>query len=1027
MTAREFTFIILLMVIPIINISEIFAWDDKVTHADISKYAAENSVLTPSKGDYLKNLGYGTALTEKFSWNNKTQSALLWLREGATLEDAGNNINALLGAGRFNNHFHNPLKPWGSAGLNDLGYTGESTIFWAQYGAWQASYVEGDWSWSRIRNSFYLALTSKNEAERQANFAQTFKGLGHQMHLIQDMAVPAHVRNDAHPEESLLEFNRLSGDYYFETWVKKYAWKINPFAAVPVFPAVDLHTSRNGLAPISQFIDAEQYHENVVPSKNLNWGLSEYTSANFVSTDTIFTEKLGTNNRHYFPYPRYTDQSQCYEQYEETYGFENKKRTYLRKKCPGESVDHFVTVGPFFKYLPSWGLQRLDLRHDEASHNDYAAKLAPRAVGYSAALLNYFFRGDIDMFADATTGIGYVIMNNADEDMTGTFELWYDNTSDQRVRAWGGAYSIGKKSSGKDKSTNITFTAPSDAKEPNKYLFVFRGKLGAEDNAVVAKTIKLTEAAYVFLVRYDDQAYSLTSSAFEILVKDNQYRLVTMPQTFSIPIQKTDPASHNFLVQSADNSTNYSFSYPGRFWLNAYRGYVTCPYSDRIGQYGVAQPSGYYQNEYQCHYGTNDISMPLDYWWQSALDGKYSLQTFGRHNYTKDGSGTLAKINESIWKDVTGGCAMNYLYRYKTDIDGAFVTGGIVATDKFGTGTSRYVAGQGWIECEGPAIGNSIVAVLGNERAIFVKTERSGNYQIPGQTKTERFGFDYDWETYRLDYGWQWFYNLSHVKGTLVVPVRRTEAVSHIVKSSLEVGGSVIDTLEGRRISHGEYIGNVTNENVVSTLVTSREVDGPEPEKLIIVTPGTISIMLHSSNSGEEGVFTVHDYDNMNGDQSFAVIYSKQMASFSEEIGTQVIYELAGRPRSELAVRLTNENRAVLSSTSSSTNETAYMLALKTFKGTIQTIPLVTLESAAQKATFFSVQMNETTVVYTYVVQTRQNSEWVFEKRLMGLVNVSDPALPIGYTQEFEINPGAFPLPTFDYAQGAAIGIHKGK
>lgn len=27
-----------------------------------------------------------------------------------------------------------------------------------------------------------------------------FRGLGHQIHLIQDMAVPEHVRNDAHPE-----------------------------------------------------------------------------------------------------------------------------------------------------------------------------------------------------------------------------------------------------------------------------------------------------------------------------------------------------------------------------------------------------------------------------------------------------------------------------------------------------------------------------------------------------------------------------------------------------------------------------------------------------------------------------------------------------------------------------------------------------------------------------------------------------------------------------------------------------------
>jgi len=38
-----------------------------------------------------------------------------------------------------------------------------------------------------------------------------------------------------------------------------------------------------------------------------------------------------------------------------------------------------------------------------------------------------------------------------------------------------------------------------------------------------------------------------------------------------------------------------------------------------------------------------------------------------------------------------------------------------------------------------------------------------------------------------------------------------------------------------------------------------------------------------------------------------------------------------------------------------------------------------------------------------------------------------DPLKSVGYRQEFEINAGEFPLPTYDYTQGAAIGIHKVK
>ena len=37
------------------------------------------------------------------------------------------------------------------------------------------------------------------------------------------------------------------------------------------------------------------------------------------------------------------------------------------------------------------------LYRDEEAHKDYAKKLIPRAVGYSAGLLDYFFRGEIEI------------------------------------------------------------------------------------------------------------------------------------------------------------------------------------------------------------------------------------------------------------------------------------------------------------------------------------------------------------------------------------------------------------------------------------------------------------------------------------------------------------------------------------------------------------------------------------------------------------------------------------------------------
>ncbi len=197
----------------------VFAWDNNVTHKDLSEYAANSSVLASDKGNYLTNVGFSEGLEKKLIWEGKKQSITKWLREGGDLEDAGSNLDAIKGVARFNNHFHNPQKPWESAGLNDI-QTGESALLWAQDEEKQSTVVGGDWSWSHIRGFYLLALTSATEQGRQAYFAQVFRGLGQQMHLIQDMAVPYHVRNDAHPLDAKLGKDPQFGSGYFETWTK---------------------------------------------------------------------------------------------------------------------------------------------------------------------------------------------------------------------------------------------------------------------------------------------------------------------------------------------------------------------------------------------------------------------------------------------------------------------------------------------------------------------------------------------------------------------------------------------------------------------------------------------------------------------------------------------------------------------------------------------------------------------------------------------------------------------------------------
>jgi hypothetical protein len=66
------------------------------------------------------------------------------------------------------------------------------------------------------------------------------------------MTVPAHVRNDAHPEDAILGKNYITGDMYFEKWAKKNSSTINSFVANSLMPDVDLTKNPDGKFPVAQ-------------------------------------------------------------------------------------------------------------------------------------------------------------------------------------------------------------------------------------------------------------------------------------------------------------------------------------------------------------------------------------------------------------------------------------------------------------------------------------------------------------------------------------------------------------------------------------------------------------------------------------------------------------------------------------------------------------------------------------------------------------------------------------------------------
>lgn len=483
------------------------------THKEINEYIANNSLNGFSLDTYLKNnLGMNAGKTEKFGTNTVWE----WLRDGGEFEDAP--PENTIPYRRSRNHFHNPLLPWDQAYYTDWlafctatdnsllisGHCPVSAILWAQGGYQPQATTDwfnpgGDWSWTAVRNSYYLALTSTVKTDRDSKFANTFRGMGQLMHLVQDMSVPEHTRNDFHPY----------GGY--EGWVLT-PNNVNFSTMTPIFFG-------SNITNISNLFDTDQYTETSGPGNTANlttdsngnrystMGLSEYTNANFFSEDTIFTN---------FNFPALSSVVEYDEIIDTNTG---EERTYLKKTGDGETIEHLATATWFYKYLPTsykpWGLKL-----DDQCYSDYAQKLLPRAVGYSAGLLKYFFRGDIDMVPDPNGSCQYIIKNTTAETMNGAFSLYYDDASDNRHQVSGAIWNFSIDANGQ--SASVSFMAPSDAKEQGKYILVFQGTIGNESGAVAGKVLSFNA--------------DMTISGPDAPSDGNQYTVTggTAPYTWSI-------------------------------------------------------------------------------------------------------------------------------------------------------------------------------------------------------------------------------------------------------------------------------------------------------------------------------------------------------------------------------------------------------------------------------------------------------------------------------------------------------------
>jgi hypothetical protein len=471
----------------------LYAFENQRTHPAITERAATESILD----GYLKtqigmNDGINTQLSYDFPseiqaridrahWDSgRTQRPVLeWLRVGSAIEDTDEYpIHPI----RPRHHFYDPNR---NAGLNNkddnpywigwpevvMGLRGSSALIWAVNGTALQYPTTNNQSWQSSRTDFYNSLIESLKNDREKYLAMTFLDLGCVLHMVEDMGVPAHTRND------------FLFAHYRSVYTRDYGNPLEMWAEGQVAAAGNNIPANwlTGWTPapkvfdkVSDYFDTDTRNAGSYLGDGISppvtWGLAEATNYQFFSWSTISPL---TSSLYYFPHP---DIDRCNVR-------EESGRTYLY----GYAVDHLAKFTMSEDFLSHGHLEQAWCTMGETIYNDYVRITIPRTIDYATGLANYFFRGRLSAEAnciDCNT-FELTITNesiNSGVQQTlkgGIFELYWDDASGNRtqvgdfmVDGWGSSSTLAYGA-----HTTGTFTKPEG--EVEKYILIYKGNICA--------------------------------------------------------------------------------------------------------------------------------------------------------------------------------------------------------------------------------------------------------------------------------------------------------------------------------------------------------------------------------------------------------------------------------------------------------------------------------------------------------------------------------------------------------------------
>lgn len=228
---------------------------------------------------------------------------------------------------RWFNHFYDPVY---NIGFSDFVMGEKLGIFptapaWLQSPYEQTKYSVGDRSWQRAIDDY-----ARGDEEK------AFLGLGHAIHLLSDMSVPAHTRNSAHPGDS------------YESFVKS-NW--NSIAPNLKYEFRELNNLEQAFRDLANFSNNNFYSDRTIESEKYN----------VVEIKEVKRNKIG----------------------EKFYDFNYNNNDFLiyiqQAKVGWNKEDYFE-------------LSTIDPLNTNLVLTDYSQTLIPQAISYSSGLIKLFLK-----------------------------------------------------------------------------------------------------------------------------------------------------------------------------------------------------------------------------------------------------------------------------------------------------------------------------------------------------------------------------------------------------------------------------------------------------------------------------------------------------------------------------------------------------------------------------------------------------------------------------------------------------------